>query len=111
MQLIDRRKGGDRRRDGRYRISLGVEWEGPSGRWAGTLNDISRSGCYILTEGEVDDGDEVRIDFPLKDLGSDPLTGSVANHAFDIGFGVRFLDLSPVQQAHLDKYIRFIESH
>jgi len=111
MLLIERRKGGDRRRDGRYRVSLNVEWEGPSGRWIGTLNDISRSGCYILSEGEVDDGDRINIEFPLGDLGSDPVTGEVANHAFDIGFGVKFEDLSLQQQAQLDKYIRFIESH
>jgi hypothetical protein len=109
MVLIDRRKGGDRRRDGRYRVSLDVAWEGPSGRWEGTMNDVSRSGCYILTEGEVDDGDQINIEFPLNDLGSSPVCAEVANHAFEIGFGVKFCDLSIIQQQNLDKYIRMIE--
>ncbi|MFN6963292.1 MAG: PilZ domain-containing protein [Pyrinomonadaceae bacterium] len=109
MQIIERRKGGDRRRHSRYRVSFDVEWEGPSGRFGGTINDISRTGCYILTDGDVDDGDRISIDFSLGDLGREAFTAEVANFAFDIGFGVRFTDLSQEQRDSINRYIDRIE--
>jgi len=111
MQIIDRRKGGDRRRHARYRVSFEVEWEGPSGKWSGTINDISRSGCYILSDGEVDDGDRISIEFPLIDLGRTAFHAQVANFAFDIGFGVKFAELTPDQRDSINRYIDRLEGN
>jgi hypothetical protein len=108
--MNDRRTGNDRRVDHRYRLNLDVEWEGTSGRWKGTINDISRAGCFVLGAGEVEDGDRVRIDFPLSTGGSVALHGVVVNHAYDIGFGLRFTDLTDAQREFIDRYIDIVRS-
>lgn len=105
MPLTDRRKGVDRRVEDRRPVELDVYWEGLSGVSKGTINDISRAGCYILTSGEVENGDYIKINFPLATGSTVVLWGVVVNHAFEIGFGVKFFDLTPAQEDFLDKFV------
>jgi hypothetical protein len=79
-------------------------WEDGSGLWDGTLSDISATGCFILCPGEVVDGDRVRIYFPLLAGGTISLWGEVANHVPDIGFGVRFIELTDAQKTYLKRF-------
>jgi hypothetical protein len=103
--MNDRRKGGDRRANARHRVELEVEWEGPSGRWKGTINDISQAGCFVLGAGEVEDGDRIRVHFPLSSGGSAALVGVVVNHAYDIGFGLSFVELTNTQREFLERFV------
>lgn len=105
MTVSDRRKGGDRRRNMRHRLVLDIEWEGGSGRSKGTINDISHTGCFILGPGEVEDGDRVQIFFPLSSGGSVALHGIVVNHAYDIGFGLQFVELTDSQREFLERFV------
>ena len=109
MPTSDRRKSSDRRTDVRHRLALDVEWEGPSGRWKGTINDIGRAGCFVLGAGEVEDGDRVRVDFPLSTGGSVAIRGVVVNHAYDIGFGLRFVELTDTEREFLDRFIEIVK--
>jgi hypothetical protein len=99
----DRRRGGDRRSNERYGLKLDVACEGSSGRFDGTLSDISSTGCFILSSGEVEDGDQVRIDIPLLAGGIMSLWGDVQNHVPEIGFGVRFVGLTDAQKTYLER--------
>lgn len=101
----DRRSGRDRRVDERFALDLNVEWEGSSGRWQGTLSDISLTGCFILGPGDVVDGDKVRIEFPLISGNTVSFWAEVVNHVYEIGFGARFLALNEAQQNYLEIYI------
>lgn len=101
----DRRSGDDRRQDKRFSVKINVEWEGFVGRRRGTISDISVNGCYILCSGEVDDGESVKIFFPLSDGKKVQFWGEVVNHFFDIGFAVRFIELSEAQQDFLEKFV------
>ena len=106
MSTIDRRTGGDRRTAPRYSVSINVEWEAAGGgRKKGTVNDISREGCFVLCSGEVEDGDQVLIFFPLSDGMKVQFTCEVVNHTYEIGFGVRFNELSAGQKDFLSKLI------
>ncbi len=67
MAITDRRAGGDRRAVERFNVNIEVEWEGLIGRKPGTLGDVSRVGCFVLSSGEVEDGENVKIFFPLTD--------------------------------------------
>lgn len=100
----DRRRGDDRRIDQRFSLELDVVCDGSSGRFEGTMSDISSTGCFILTSGEVEDGDQVRIDIPLTAGGTLSLWGDVANHVPEIGFGVRFVGLTNAQKVYLDRF-------
>jgi hypothetical protein len=103
--MIDRRAGRDRRKSGRYKVSIEVEWEGLAGRKKGTINDISVNGCFILCSGEVEDAERVKLFFPLTNGDSIQLWGEVVNHVVEIGFAMRFVDLTEAQQDFLENFV------
>lgn len=105
MSTIDRRTGSERRTASRFSVSINVDWEASAGRKKGTVNDISHEGCFVLCSGEVEDGEKVLIFFPLSDGMKVQFTSEVVNHTFEIGFGVRFTELSPAQKGFLTKLI------
>ena len=100
---MDRRRSGERRINQRFGIELDVKWEGSTGCFEGTMSDISSDGCFVLASGEVEDGDQVRIDIPLNTGGTLSLWGDVANHVPEIGFGVRFVGLTEAQKTYLER--------
>ena len=93
-----RRSGIDRRGTNRYQVRVDVEWETDADRQPGTLSDVSFDGCFVLSSGEVEDGDIVRIFVPLADGMKVQFGGRIANHVFEIGFGVKFDQLSAPQR-------------
>ncbi len=105
----DRRSGTERRETNRYPISVDIEWEVNSVRLSGTLSDVSFDGCFVLSSGEVDDGFLIRIFVPLADGMKVQFSGKVANHVFEIGFGVRFDHLSAAQRKVLVNLVKAAE--
>ena len=105
MSTIERRGGSDRRNNKRYIVNIEVEWEGLVGRKPGTISDISVHGCFVLSSGDVQDGENVKIFFPLTDGRTIQFWGEVANHALEIGFAMRFIELSDAQKDFLEKFI------
>jgi hypothetical protein len=108
MSQIDRRTGGERRTAPRYNVNINIEWEAAAGRKQGTVNDISREGCFVLCSGEVEDGDRILLFFPLTDGIKVQFNCEVVNHIYEIGFGVKFIDPSPAQMDFLSKLIESI---
>ena len=106
MAVSDRRSGYERRSSNRYPVELEVEWEGNSGRQPGTMSDVSLEGCFILSSGDTNDGDTVKIFVPLEDGMRVQFQGTVANHVYEIGFGVRFGALSAAQRDLLTQMVR-----
>jgi hypothetical protein len=106
----DRRRGGDRRQQERFALEQNVSWESSSGRLDGTISDISSTGCFVLSAGDVEDGDRVRIDIPLIAGGTVSLWGDVVNHVYEIGFGVRFVGLTEAQQTYLERFTETLRS-
>ena len=106
MSGIDRRKSDDRRGSRRYPVSLDIEWEIHSDRRTGTLSDISREGCFILSGVEVSDGELVKVLIPLSDGMKVEFLGQVANFVFEIGFAVHFISLSDAQKEVLESFVQ-----
>jgi hypothetical protein len=104
--MQDRRTGGDRRSTNRYPVDVTVEWEAASGRHSGDLSDLSYDGCFVLSNGDVADGDNVKLFIPLGDGMKVQFDGRVANHVFEIGFGVKFTPLSQAQKEILTKLVK-----
>jgi hypothetical protein len=104
--MQDRRTGNDRRSTNRYPLEVGVEWEAASGRQPGALSDVSFEGCFVLSNGDVADGDNVKIFLPLGDGMKVQFDGRVANHVLEIGFGVKFVALSQAQKEILTKLVK-----
>ena len=57
-----------------------------SGRHRGTLSDISEVGCFVLSSGEVREGDRLNLLLPLGGGIKVQLSGEVRNQVFEIGF-------------------------
>ena len=110
MQIRDRRSGQERRGTNRFPIEQDVEWEGSHGRQPGTMSDVSLDGCFVLSSGDIEDGDLVRVFVPLADGTKVQFEGRVANHVYEIGFGVRFEKLSAPQRDLLTQIARRSES-
>jgi len=105
MAINDRRSGNERRSSNRHPVELEVEWEGIGGRLPGTMSDVSLDGCFILSSGDTNDGETVKIFVPLADGMKVQFQGTVANHVYEIGFGVRFGALSEAQRDLLLKMV------
>ncbi|MGI8788527.1 MAG: PilZ domain-containing protein [Pyrinomonadaceae bacterium] len=105
MAITDRRRGHERRSVERLRANIEIEWEGLVGRKPGTISDISPLGCFILCSGEVEDGENVKIFFPLTDGRKIQLWGEVSNHVFEIGFAIKFIELSEAQREFLEVFV------
>ena len=103
--ISDRRSGSERRTIERLKSNIEIEWEGLSGRQNGTISDISTEGCFILCSGEVEDGERIKILFPLTTGRKIPLWGEVANHVYEIGFAIRFVDLTETQKDFLEVFV------
>ena len=106
MNVRDRRSGQERRATNRYSVELEVEWEGPAGRIAGSISDVSLDGCFVLSSGDIEDGETVKIFVPLADGMKVQFDGRVANHVYEIGFGVKFATLSASQRELLVQIVR-----
>ncbi|MGI8467414.1 MAG: PilZ domain-containing protein [Pyrinomonadaceae bacterium] len=105
MTIRDRRSGDDRRTKNRLKSNIEIEWEGLIGRKNGTINDLSVLGCFVLCSGEVTDGENVKIYFPLTDGRKIGLWGEVVNHFYEIGFAVKFIELSDAQKEFLEVFV------
>ena len=106
MAARDRRSGNEHRDTNRYPITLDIEWEGSGGRQPGSISDISLDGCFVLSSGDVSDEDHVNVFIPLADGMKVQFGGKVANHVFEIGFGVHFEQLSAGQRDLLIKILK-----
>jgi len=106
MVIRDRRSGQERRASNRYSIEIDVEWETSAGRFPGTISDVSIDGCFVLSSGDINDGDDVKLFVPLADGMKVQFEGRVANHVFEIGFGVRFGMMTAAQRDVLMKIVR-----
>ncbi len=106
MSGQDRRSGIERRATNRYPIEVDVEWQGPGPRHKGSISDVSLDGCFVLCSGDVEDGEAIRLFVPLADGMKVEFTGRVANHVPDIGFGLRFDQLSAAQRDVLGRLVR-----
>lgn len=108
--ITDRRSGRERRNTERYGVTIDIEWEHRTGRHTGTLSDISEEGCFVLGGGDVFDGERVKLFLPLGDGMKVQFEGQITNHVFEIGFAVRFVDLTPAQRNVLNELVARSES-
>ena len=95
----------DRRDEVRYQVTLDVYWQGPHGRSKGTISDLNRSGCYVLSGEKVERGETVHVFVPAGGEMNMQFTGEVTNRQEEIGFAMRFDKLSDEQGFLLDELI------
>lgn len=95
----------ERRSVRRYSVEIEIEWEGLVGRQTGTVSDVSSLGCFVLCSGEVENGENVKLFFPLAEGMKVQFWGEVVNHVFEIGFGVKFIEVNAAQREFLEEMV------
>ena len=103
--------GDERRHTERAMVPLDGEWHGASGHRSGRIADISIGGCFVESMATPSVGEQVGVKVTLPSGEALEALGEVAYVAMGMGFGVRFLDLTPAQQELLaDTMRRLLDS-
>ena len=98
----------ERRSANRLRTNISVRWETLRTQGRGSVCDLSSSGCFVLSGGEVSQGELARLDL----LVSDELVtvwGTVVYAISEMGFAVRFL-FGGREEEDFMKAIRVLEA-
>jgi hypothetical protein len=98
----------DRRSAPRARVKLTARWEGVLSRENGTVTDLSRSGCFMLTGGKVEVKELVWLEIQLTDKQAVNFWAEVVNQASDIGFALKFNSSSPEDEETLATFLEGI---
>ena len=94
----------ERRAAERVRLNLKTRWETLVTQGRETVCDISSTGCFVLSGGELDPGEliSLEIHFP-EDIAS--LWGEVVYAIAEMGFAIRFKFAGEAERRALDKLI------
>jgi hypothetical protein len=94
----------ERRTAERVRLNLNARWEGLMTQGRGAVSDLSLTGCFVLSGGQVTTGELIRlqIDFP-GEIGT--VWGQVVYSVREIGFALRFGVGGEDEQRALDRLI------
>ena len=94
----------ERRTAERFRLDLTTRWEGLTTQDRGAISDLSATGCFVLSGGEVTAGELIRlqISFP-REVGV--VWGRAVYAVAEIGFALRFVFGSEDERRALDRLI------
>ena len=95
----------DRRKAPRVRVNLPARWEGVLSRETATVTDLSRTGCFVLSGGQVDVKELVWLEINLTETQTVNMWAEVVDQASEIGFALKFNSSSPEDEATLVKYL------
>ena len=98
----------DRRSAPRARVKLSARWEGVLSRESATVTDLSRSGCFVLSAGNVEVKELVWLEIQLTDQQKVNFWAEVVNQAPEIGFALKFNSSSPEDEAALAGFLEKI---
>ena len=71
----------------------------------GTVTDLSRTGCFVLTGGEVEAKELVWLEIQLTESEKVNFWSEVVSEAAEIGFALKFNSSSPEDEAALAKFL------
>src|SRR5690242_19649766 len=95
----------ERRRAQRFRANVRVRWETLTTNGRGDVGDLSSSGCFVLTGGEVIRGELARLELMLPGEVT-TLWGNVVYTLSEMGFAVRFVFESEADEQIVERLIQ-----
>jgi hypothetical protein len=98
-------KDDERRRTPRAKVNLKTRWEGASTSQDGTITSLSKNGCFVLSGGNVEPKELIRLEIHLGDEEPFYFWAEVVDAAFDIGFAVRFNSMSETDEVRLHRLL------
>src|SRR5262245_9809797 len=98
----------ERRGAPRLPVDLIVNWETLKSQGRGQVSDLSASGCFVLSGGDITSRELVRLQISSPEHGL-TLWGQVVNVALEIGFAVHFLIIDDVDRRDLRKLLKDLQ--
>lgn len=95
----------EKRTHERVSTNLAARWHGTAGTHEGRVEDLSLSGCFINTKGNVDPGEVVSLLIQLPWGGWLPLRGKVAFFQQLTGFSVSFMRVEDKDREALEQLV------
>jgi len=95
----------ERRRSPRVKVNLQARWEGVMSQQEATITDLSKTGCFVLTGGNVEPKELVRLEIEVPEGEPLILWAEVVDAAFEIGFAVRFTSMTDDDELRLSRFI------
>ena len=95
----------ERRKAPRARVKLAARWEGAMSRENATVTDLSRTGCFVLTGGQVEVKELVWLEIRLTESQAVNFWAEVVSEAAEIGFALKFNSSSAEDEATLAKFL------
>ena len=92
----------EKRRHGRIPLVMEASWDGSGSKSVARTTDISVTGCFIDTLGQVGVGDTLNLRFKPPDGEYISVQGKVMYQQTGLGFGVRFTKISDSDRLRLD---------
>jgi hypothetical protein len=86
-------------------VNLPARWEGVHSRETGTVTDLSRTGCFLLTGGKVEVKELVWLEINLTETQIVNFWAEVVDEASEIGFALKFNSSSPEDEATLASFL------
>ena len=97
----------EHRKETRVPVRLEVEWGTLPTKYPDVTSDVSLGGCYVESLNPVKVGEVLNLRLCLPSNKTLRFRGEVRYHQPTIGFGLKFLQLSPFEQATLEALIRY----
>jgi PilZ domain-containing protein len=98
----------DRRSNPRIRVQLPARWEGVLHKEKGTITDLSRSGCFVLTGGQVEIKELIWLEIQIPETEPVCFWAEVVDQAYEIGFAVRFNSGDEADEKRLQDYVETV---
>ena len=98
----------ERRSAPRARVKVPARWEGVLSRENATITDLSRSGCFVLSGGNVEVKELVWLEIQISEHQPIHFWAEVVDAASEIGFALKFNSSSPEDEAALAAFLEKI---
>ena len=91
----------------RVNVNLPARWEGVLFHREAAVTSLSRTGCFVLTAGKVQENELIWLEISLPNQEPVSLWADVVDQAYEIGFAVMFNSSSGKDDLQrLDAYIK-----
>jgi hypothetical protein len=104
---MQRETSEDKREAPRINVNLRARWEGFLFHQEAAITSLSRTGCFVLTAGKVQENELIWLEIILPNQEPVYLWAEVVDQAYEIGFAVAFNSSSRKDDVQrLDAYIQ-----
>ncbi len=86
-------------------MNLPARWEGALTQQEASVTNLSKTGCFVLTGGQVEPKELIRLEITFPDETQIYPWAEVVEEANEIGFAVRFTSMSDDEQEQLEKFV------